>query len=188
MIRFSDIATIRRGLTYSPEDVCDRGVRVLRSSNIDEDAFTVSSSDVFVDAQCVNIPLAKNKDILVTAANGSPRLVGKHCLVSCENDKMVPGGFMYLVSSDEAEFLNACMGASWYKEFLVTGVSGGNGTIGNLSKDELEKCQFYIPKEKEERDRIASFFTCLDKRISLETQQLEKLNQMKKACLNQFIA
>lgn len=188
MIRFSDIATIRRGLTYSPENICDRGVRVLRSSNIDEDAFTISDSDVFVDSRCVNIPLANNGDILVTAANGSPRLVGKHCLVESDDEKMVPGGFMYLVSSDEAEFLNACMGASWYKKFLVTGVSGGNGAIGNLSKDELEKCEFYIPKEKEERNRIASFFTNLDKQISLQSQQVEKLMQLKKACLNQFIA
>ncbi len=188
MIRFSDIATIRRGLTYSPENIRDRGVRVLRSSNIDEDAFTISDSDVFVDSRCVNIPLANNGDILVTAANGSPRLVGKHCLVESDDEKMVPGGFMYLVSSDEAEFLNACMGASWYKKFLVTGVSGGNGAIGNLSKDELEKCEFYIPKEKEERNRIASFFTNLDKQISLQSQQVEKLMQLKKACLNQFIA
>ena len=188
MIRFSDIATIRRGLTYSPENIRDRGVRVLRSSNIDEDAFTISDSDVFVDSRCVNIPLANNGDILVTAANGSPRLVGKHCLVESDDEKMVPGGFMYLVSSDEAEFLNACMGASWYKKFLVTGVSGGNGAIGNLSKDELEKCEFYIPKEKEERNRIASFFTNLDKQITLQSQQVEKLMQLKKACLNQFIA
>lgn len=95
---------------------------------------------------------------------------------------------MYLVSSDEPEFLNACMGAKWYKDFLVNGVSGGNGAIGNLSKDELEKCQFYIPKEKSERDCIASFFTKLDKQISLQDIQLKKLEQLKKACLNQMIA
>lgn len=37
--KYSSFATIRRGLTYSPKNIASKGIRVLRSSNIDEDVF-----------------------------------------------------------------------------------------------------------------------------------------------------
>lgn len=68
--RFGDIAPLRRGLTYKPSDVIDdkAGVRVLRSSNIDEDRFVLKDDDVFVRESAVNIPLVSNGEILITAA------------------------------------------------------------------------------------------------------------------------
>ena len=187
--KFKDMAELRRGLTYSPSHIVSDGVRVLRSCNINEDSFVVSEDDVFVTPQCVNIPLAKDGDILITAANGSPRLVGKHCVIrNTHASPVVHGGFMLLASSDEPNFLNASMGSDWFRDFQAIGISGGNGAIGNLDKTELEEFSFYIPKEKAERDRIASFFRSLDTKISLQTQRIEKLKQMKAACLSKMIA
>ena len=54
---------------------------MLRSSNIDEDTFTFGEDDVFVDKGVVKSPLVKEGDILITAANGSSRLVGKHTII-----------------------------------------------------------------------------------------------------------
>lgn len=186
-VKFSDIAYILRGLTYSPNDIVTDGVRVLRSSNIDEDTFVLTDSDVFVSYKCVNIdPIHKN-DILITAANGSSRLVGKHTLVKNLDNKMqVAGGFMLRVISNESEFLNASMNTCWYKKVLQTCVAGGNGAIGNLNKNDLSNTSFYIPNEKEERNAIANYFTSLDKQIALETQRLEKLKQIKSACLDKM--
>lgn len=80
---FSELASLRRGLTYSPADVrpYGQGVRVLRSSNIAEDEFVLSREDVFVDKDVVKIDLAQDDEILITAANGSPRLVGKRAKI-----------------------------------------------------------------------------------------------------------
>lgn len=182
--KYSSFATIRRGLTYSPENIVSKGIRVLRSSNIDEDVFLRSEEDVFVHSSCINIPFAKDGDILITAANGSPRLVGKHAVINKLNgDKVVPGGFMILASSKEPYFLNSCMGAPWYKTFLKTGVAGGNGAIGNLNKHALEEYEFYTPSNKLERDGLASYFTTLDSQISASTSRLASLKQMKAASL-----
>ena len=182
--KYSSFATIRRGLTYSPENIVSKGIRVLRSSNIDEDVFLRSEEDVFVHSSCINIPFAKDCDILITAANGSPRLVGKHAVINKLNgDKVVPGGFMILASSKEPYFLNSCMGAPWYKTFLKTGVAGGNGAIGNLNKHALEEYEFYTPSNKLERDGLASYFTSLDSQISAVTSRLASLKQMKAASL-----
>lgn len=174
---------LRRGLTYSPTDVCSNGIRVLRSSNIDEDTFVVSKDDVFVNDKCVNIPFANQGDILITAANGSPRLVGKHCLIKTDDMNMVHGGFMLLASSPESAFYNASMGSGWYTSFKRIGISGGNGAIGNLDKTELENFKLYIPNSRCERDGLANYFKSLDELIQSTTQKVASLKQLKEASL-----
>jgi type I restriction enzyme S subunit len=52
----------------------------------------------------------------------------------------------------------------------------------------LKESTFAIPPTFEEQRHIASFFRSLDEQIKIQTQQVEKLKQVKKACLNQFIA
>ena len=44
---------------------------------------------------------------------------------------------------------------------------------------------FYFPS-KEEQTKIASYFRSLDKQISLQEQRLEKLKQIKSACLDKM--
>ena len=181
--KFDSLAKIRRGLTYSPSNITAKGVRVLRSSNINEDTFVASEEDVFVEEGCVNVPLANDGDILITAANGSPRLVGKHAVIETNGSKMAPGGFMVLAMTDEPYFLNTCMSSPWYKKFLKTGVAGGNGAIGNLNKTSLSESMFYIPTDKVERDSLASYFQHLDNLILSTTKKIESLKQVKAASL-----
>ena len=130
--KLGEIAVIKRGLTYSPSDISDNGIRVLRSSNIDEDHFVINQDDVYVKEKAVNIDFIKNDDILITAANGSLRLVGKHGLVKgIKENSAVHGGFMVILSSTISIFLNYSMDSEWYKSFLSLNVAGGNGSIGN---------------------------------------------------------
>ena len=188
-VKFTDLAEIYRGLTYSPNSIMENGVRVLRSSNIDEDSFVTSKDDVFVSSNCINVRYVKAGNILITAANGSPRLIGKHAIVkNTDSIPMVAGGFMYLVTSDESAFLNASMSSNWYSQFLKIAVAGGNGSIGNLNRKDFEITEFLIPFQREERNLIAQYFTSLDSQISFQTQRLEKLKQIKSACLdNMFV-
>lgn len=62
------------------------------------------------------------------------------------------------------------------------------GGQGNLSAALLKDYSIKYPNELQEQRRIASFFSSLDKQIETQMQQVEKLKQVKKACLNQFIA
>ena len=166
--KLGDIATLSRGLTYSPADIVasNSGVRVLRSSNIAEDQFVLHDDDVFVSEKAINIDLANNGDILITAANGSTRLVGKRGKIDGLPGKTVPGGFMLLAKTNEPDFLNAAMGARWYSRFLDIGVSGGNGAIGNLDKDALSEQEFAVP-DCSERQQIGTYFASLDSLITL---------------------
>src|SRR5699024_6996117 len=133
LIKFKDIGNVKRGLTYKPSDVSYEGVRVLRSSNIEDNNFVLKQDDVFVTRNSIGIDYADNNNILITAANGSTKLIGKHAITKgLSKEKNVPGGFMLIVETDVPNFLNTSMYTSWYKKFLSVFVSGGNGSIGNL--------------------------------------------------------
>jgi len=166
--KFSRLANVRRGLTYSPIDISKNGVRVLRSSNIQEDKFIYSEDDVFVNKNAINIDYVKNNDILITSANGSTRLVGKHALISgLPSSSAVHGGFMLLATANEnPEFLNASMSSSWYSKFIELFVSGGNGAIGNLSKSDLDEQEILVPSSEEQK-KLGQLFKMIDNLITL---------------------
>ena len=184
--RLGDISYVMRGLTYKPTDVRDDGIRVFRSSNISEDTFIYGEDDVFVDVNAVNIPFVQNGDILITAANGSSRLVGKHSVIhGVLNDTAVHGGFMLLIRSKDSAFINSSMYSSWYKKFVYKFVAGGNGAIGNLKKSDLENVHLFVPCEKE-KNKIDDFLSIFDKKITAEKQILSDLLEIKKGLLQQM--
>lgn len=169
--KFSDVATTRRGLTYKPTDLCEQGVRVLRSSNIEGEYFLLRQDDVFVKAAAINIEYAKENDILITAANGSTKLVGKHALITkIALKSAVHGGFMLLATAKVPYFLNALMSSSWYTSFIGQYVAGGNGAIGNLKKQDLDNQNIVIPTVSEQR-KIGSFFHTIDSLITLHQRE-----------------
>ena len=181
--KYSDIASTRRGLTYKPTDVSDKGKRVLRSSNINEDTFELHEDDVFVDEGAVNIPYVKNGDILITSANGSSRLIGKHAIIcNIPDDSVVHGGFMLLASSEEPEFVNALMSSQWYTKFINVYVAGGNGAIGNLNKNDLDE-QFVMVPSKPEREKLGALFSSIDNLITLHQRKCDELKEIKKYML-----
>ena len=185
--KLGDIAETRRGLTYSPSDIAENGIRVLRSSNINEDRFVLNEDDVFVVRSAVNINYAKKNDILITAANGSSRLVGKHAVITGElgDIEYVHGGFMLIISTKNPFFLNASMSSSWYAKFISSNVLGGNGAIGNLSKNDLDGCKLLFPSQSEQA-KIGTFFRELDNLIALHQRKLDKLKNIKKSFLEKM--
>ncbi|NLK09349.1 MAG: restriction endonuclease subunit S, partial [Staphylococcus equorum] len=184
--KFSSIANLRRGLTYKPTDVREKGVIVLRSSNINEDKFVLNKDDdVFVHEQAVNIDFIKENDILITSANGSSHLVGKHALVDKMSIKAVHGGFMLAASANEPFFVNSLMSSPWYSRFIKTYIAGGNGAIGNLRRSDLEEQIVLVPNELEQ-EKIGSFFKSIDNLITLHQRELDTLKETKKAFLQKM--
>lgn len=58
----------------------------------------------------------------------------------------------------------------------------------NLSKNSFCKAELLLPKAKKEQTAIADYFSSLDFQITLQIQRLEKLKQIKSACLdNMFV-
>lgn len=139
----------------------------MRSSNIDEDTFVYGIDDVFVNPNAVNIEPVKQNDILITSANGSSRLVGKHTIIKeIPDNSAVHGGFMLLGRTKNYNFINASMSSSWYTKFIDVYVAGGNGAIGNLSKSDLDEQTILVPFDLEQI-KIGQYFEQLNRLITL---------------------
>ena len=181
-----DQVEIRRGLTYKPSDVRSSGVRVLRSSNIVDDTFILSDDDVFVDKGVVNIPKISNGDILVTAANGSTKLVGKHAILKNlpDDEIVVHGGFMLLFKTEQNYFVNAWMSSNEYKQVLQF-VQGGNGAIGNLSSTVLKSMKMSFPSVREQSS-IGSLFRTLDDLLASYKDNLANYQSLKASMLSKM--
>lgn len=184
--KFGKVADTKRGLTYKPTDVVNNGIRVLRSSNIYEDYFEQREDDVFVTQNAINIDYVKSGDILITSANGSSRLVGKHAIIdNIVDNATVHGGFMLLARTKYPHFLNASMSSKWYEKFINLHVAGGNGAIGNLSKTNLDEYDIQVPSDSE-KFKIGELFRSVDSLITLHQRKLDKLKNVKKSLLDKM--
>lgn len=61
----------------------------------------------------------------------------------------------------------------------------GSG-VPTLNRNDIHKHIISIPSDIEEQRAIANYFTSLDHQITLQTQRLEKLKQIKSACLDKM--
>ena len=66
-------------------------------------------------------------------------------------------------------------------ELITYGIRDGR----SISYDEFKEMSFLVPS-KEEQIKIASYLKNLDRQIFLQSQRLEKLKQIKSACLDKM--
>lgn len=185
--KLNECLKLRRGLTYHPSDIDNGGIRVLRSSNIQDDLFILNDDDVRVKTNAVNIKPARTGDILITAANGSKNLVGKHCIVFDSKDSpMVHGGFMLLGETSIPEFINASMSAIWFREEVRIHSAGGNGSISNLNKKDMDDFSVSLPTDDRETHYVGSFFKNFDGLIGKSQDRITSLKSLKTCYLNRL--
>lgn len=72
------------------------------------------------------------------------------------------------------------------KFFLDATTAGASLCRKNIVWTDLYKQNILLPKSDTEQQAIASYFTSLDRQIALHTQRLEKLKQIKAACLDKM--
>ena len=91
------------------------------------------------------------------------------------------------ISSDYlARFFDTTL---WHKQVAERAEEGArNHGLLNIGADDFMTIDIVVPKSLDEQQKIADYFTNLDSQITLQTQRLEKLKQIKSACLdNMFV-
>lgn len=75
----------------------------------------------------------------------------------------------------------------WHKEIAERAEEGArNHGLLNIATRDFFDIYIWMPDSVKEQQSIASFFTSLDRQIALHTQRLEKLKQIKAACLDKM--
>lgn len=132
----------------------------------------------------------KKGDLLFNTSSETPEEVGM-CAVMDEDMKNVYlnsfcFGFHITNENIDSTFIAYLMRSHIGRRIMAILAQGA--TRYNLSKNSFCKAELLLPKSKEEQAAIAKFLTTFDKLISLQTLRLEKLKQIKYACLDNMFA
>lgn len=100
---------------------------------------------------------------------------------------MSPLYYVFRVSGIDKDYLSCFFKTNlWHKFMKDNGNSGARFDRLSITDDMFVQMPILYPKSEGEQKQIASFFTSLDKQISLQEQRLEKLKQIKTACLDKM--
>ena len=93
-------------------------------------------------------------------------------------------GYAQIRTTIDEGFLFSALQTDFFVNQVLDNCTGSSYPAINPTT--LSNLSISISKDIKEQQRIASFFCKLDERISLHTQQVEKLKQLKQACLSQM--
>jgi Restriction endonuclease S subunits len=178
VVSLSDIAQYYNGLTYTPDEVSDKGITVLRSSNIQNGS--LDFADVIkVDRIIKDRFFVVENDILMCSRNGSSKLVGKVALIPRLNEKMAFGAFMMIIRSKYYSYLTTFFQTQAFRCQIVTGATT---TINQITGNMLNQIRLQLP-DQEEIDQFADFVNQVEAQKSLLQQSLEKLERNYKSLM-----
>ena len=125
-------------------------------------------------------------DLLFNTSSETPEEVGM-CAVMDKDLKNVYlnsfcFGFRITDANIDSTFIAHLMRSHIGRRIMSILAQGA--TRYNLSKNSFCNTELLLPRTKEEQHQIANYFTSLDSQITLHTQRLKKLKQIKSACLD----
>jgi len=181
-VKLNQVSEYFNGLTYSPKDVSDTGIIVLRSSNIQNDKL------VFDDIVRVNLNvkekiIVRDGDILMCSRNGSQRLVGKTATIMNLDESMTFGTFMMIIRGKLNPFLEWFFKSNYFKKQIA---GGENTMINQITRYMLDDVVLNVPPSEELEsiiDVLSNLFRESRKLQSMYRNKSLELNVMKRSIL-----
>lgn len=129
----------------------------------------------------------KNGDVIV-ADTAEDSTVGKCSEIAGLNDEVVLSGLHTIPYRPIEKFASGYLGyylnSSAYHNQLIPLMQGIKVT--SISKSAMQNTEIIYPKSVEEQGKIGVYFSTLDHLITLHQRKLEKLQNMKKSCLQKM--
>lgn len=177
----SDLGITISGLTYSPDDVRDSGLLVLRSSNIKNGSIVLDDC-VYVTPKINRANLAQPNDILICVRNGSVSLIGKNALIPEGMPPCTHGAFMSIFRAKNPSFVFQLLQTDIYQSQVNADLGA---RINSINCSQLNKYKFPVATIQEQQI-IAECLSSIDKLISAETNKLDQLKAHKKGLMQQL--
>lgn len=174
-----ELGDLVNGLTYSPKDVTDEGLLVLRSSNIQNGVIDYNDC-VHVRPDIKGSTLTQPKDILVCIRNGSKRLIGKNAIIPEDIPLATHGAFMSVFRAQHPEFVFQLFQSYSYHRQVKADLGA---TINSINGKNFIKYEFSVPENSKEQQKIASCLSAVDDLITTQTEKIEQLQQHKKGLM-----
>ena len=166
-----DIAESNIGLTYKPTDICDYGIPVYRSNNIQNRC--IDKTDlVRVDTKILDKQFLAIGDLLICARNGSRRLVGKCALIEELTEPTSFGAFMAVCRSIYNPWIYLLLNTNYFDRYLD---DSNSTTINQVTQTMLLAFKIPFPPKKEQErviKEVHKWFNLIDE-VENESERLQ---------------
>ncbi len=171
------------GLTYTPTDVADDGVLVLRSSNIHQGSLTFDDN-VFVQMLVPDRVMVRPGDILICVRNGSRDLIGKSAQIDESAEGMAFGAFMAVFRTP----LHRLVYHLFQAEVLRRQIGEHLGaTINQITNKSLHSFRIPLPPTTSEQNAIATILGEMDADLTALEAKLAKARQVKQGMMQELL-
>lgn len=186
-VAIKDIASFSKGHGYSKSDLRETGIPIILYGRMyTKYEVNINNVDTFVYPMC-NSVYTFGDEVIMPASGETPEDIS--CASAVHSKGIILGGDLNVMRFNIKEynttFIALSLSIGNVKKVLSNMAQGKS--VVHLHNSDIEKISILMPSYKEQQ-AIASYFTSLDAQISLQTQRLEKLKQIKSACLdNMFV-
>lgn len=185
--RLKYLGSARNGLTYEPEDQCDEGMLVLRSSNI-QDGKLCLDDNVYVNMKVPKNIILKRNDLLICSRNGSRNLIGKNILIEDSIEGNTYGAFMCVFRSEYNKYIHYVLNSNIFDHYLNTFLTS---TINQLTNSNLYSIKIAIPMDIKEQQEIVKYLDdrCqkIDEILNSKIKQKKQMEQYKKSVIYEYV-
>ncbi|MFT6905973.1 MAG: type I restriction enzyme S subunit [Oleiphilaceae bacterium] len=183
IVKLGELGSTINGLTYSPSNIVENGLLVLRSSNVQNGELSFIDN-VYVDIDVSREYKTKINDILICVRNGSKRLIGKSALVKNSALNSTHGAFMSVFRGENSHFTFQLFQTENYRRQVYADLGA---TINSINGKNLLSYRFEVPCSIEQQ-KIADFLSSVDKKINLLKNKMQLLSQYKKSVMQQLFS
>ena len=190
--QLGDCGAVIRGVSYKPyqsyyESGCRRTM-LLRSNNIKENVLNFDDL-VYVDDECIGEDqLMRCGDILICAANGSRKLVGKSAILKKIDKAISFGAFMAIFrtnSNSVDSFVGYLLQSESYRKQLDDILTGS--AINNLNARDILSLLFFMPPTLAEQRAIAEVLSDMDAEIEALEAKRAKYESIKQSMMQELL-
>jgi type I restriction enzyme S subunit len=149
--RLGNIGETNIGLTYSPQDVSDIGIPVLRASNIQNGKLNFEDL-VRVKCEPKQSVMVQDGDLLICVRSGSRGLVGKVAVIEGLKEPAAFGAFMAIFRSEVNQYLYQFIRSPLFRQMID---EVNTTTINQITQNNLRSTLAPIPPLAEQRRIVA---------------------------------
>ena len=186
-VEIKKIASFSKGHGYSKSDLQESGTPIILYGRMyTKYEVNISNVDTYV-VPLPNSVYSFGDEVIMPASGETPEDIS--CASAIHEKGIILGGdlnvFRFNIKDYNTTFIALSLSSGKVKKELSNMAQGKS--VVHLHNSDIEKVSILIPSY-EEQTAIASYFTSLDTQITLQSQRLEKLKQIKSACLdNMFV-